>query len=66
MRIAKVASYALITATMIAAPVLAGTAAHAATGFSAHGVTVMDTPWGPGAVSASPTDTPWGPGAVSA
>jgi hypothetical protein len=63
MRIAKVASYALVTAAMIVIPVLGTTGASSA---SANGVTVSDTPWGPGAVSTSPTDTPWGPGAVSA
>lgn len=63
MRIAKVASYALVTAAMIVIPVLGATGTATA---SAHGVTVSDTPWGPGAVSNTPTDTPWGPGSVSA
>ncbi|HEX4723218.1 MAG TPA: hypothetical protein VH333_11930 [Pseudonocardiaceae bacterium] len=64
MRIAKVARCALVIAAMIVAPVLGATAVHAATG--SHGVTVADTPWGPGAVSIiTPADTPWGPGATS-
>lgn len=65
MRIAKVARCALVITAMIVAPVLGATAAHATSSSAAHGVTVLDTPWGPGAVSNAPTDTPWGPGAVN-